>query len=111
MENESSVKGQSPFVKNLESIQNISELVASALWLITSALTIILTSEIYRQLFEIASIILLGVSVFNILTMISFVISRQRTFSVTRFAARIAFGALAVIGLALSLFALGIKIR
>jgi len=111
MENESGAKEKTSFERKLESAQNVAEIVVLVCWLAAVALLLLLGSTLCQRIFEIASISLLGVSVFNIITMIGLSAAKQVRFSTSRLFMRILLGALAMIGLAVNLFAAGIRIQ
>ncbi len=111
MENESGEKRNLSSEKKLASIQNVAEIGVFICWLVATTLLILLGSAVCRKIFNITSISLLGVSLFNMMTMIGLSATKQGRFSIPRLILRIALAALAVIGLAFSLFALGLKIQ
>ncbi len=111
MESESIVKEKSSFVEKFERFQNIAEISIFIGWLTATVLMLLFGSGMYRIFFEIASIGLLGISLFNIITAIGFSASKQGRFSTVSLIVRIALGILAMLGLAFSLFAQGIKIQ
>jgi hypothetical protein len=111
MERESGAKIDSRSVTRFAAAQGWADITALILWLAASILACAHVSGLGRTVVEIASIALLGTSVFNIITMIGFAALKLSSFSISRFVIRIAFAPLALIGLALSVFATGIRLQ
>ncbi len=111
MKSESSVQEELTFIQRVTTIQNVAEIVVFVLWLTATIISIVIGTEYWQSIFKVASLGLLGTSIFNVVAMIGFSISGRRRFSVYRFIFRITLGAIAVLGLVISLFTLGIKIQ
>lgn len=111
MESESGAKNDSRSVTRFAAAQGWADIAVFILWLAASIFAFARGSGFGRAAAEIASIALLGTSIFNIIMMIGFAALKMGSFSISRCVVRIAFALLAVIGLGLNLFAAGLHMH
>lgn len=111
MKNESGLQGGSGFLRAFRLFQKIAEMAVFVLWLASTVVMLIVGSEWWRSAFEVCSIGLLGISLFNAISMVSFGLFKRERFHTGRFLILLALAVVATIALALSLFVLGIRLQ
>jgi hypothetical protein len=111
MKSESGPEVESGFLRAFKFFQKIAEIAGVVLWLVVTVLMLILGSETWRSTFEICSIGLLGISLFNAISMVAFSLLKRERFHVGHFLILVALILIAVIALALSLFVMGIRLH
>jgi hypothetical protein len=112
MKNESGTDGGgSGFLRAFQLFRKIIEIIVVILWLTITILMFIINSELWRSAFEICSMALLGISIFNAISMIGFGVLKRERFQTGHFIMLLALIVVAIIALALSLFVMGIRLR
>ncbi len=111
MKNESGVREESGFLRAFERFQEMAQAGVVVLWLVVAVVVLSGGSGWWPSAFDLCSVGLLGISIFNAISMVSFSLLRRSRFYPGRFLMLLALIIIAVLALALRSFVTGIRLH
>jgi hypothetical protein len=111
MKNESGVWEESRFLHTFRLFQKIAQEAVCVLWLVLVVVTLRGSSGWWHSAFDACSVALLGLSIFNFVSMISFIVVKQERFYTGRFLILLGLALIAILALAVHSFVMGVGLR
>lgn len=111
MKNESGFREESGFLRAFEPCQRIAQAGVVVLWLAFAVVVLSGGSGWWHSAFDVCSVGLLGISVFNAISMVSFSLLSRARFYPGRFLMLLLLIVIAVLALALRSFVTGIRLH
>ncbi|MEN6499758.1 MAG: hypothetical protein ABFC65_04380 [Rectinema sp.] len=110
MKNESGLRKESSFLSAFRLFQKIAQATVCVLWLILAVIMLSGGSSWWRTAFDVCSVGLLGLSIFNAVFMVSFSLLKRERFSPGRFLMLLLLIVLATLALAVRSYMAGIRL-